>query len=56
MNCCFAIVPDGRDLPTAIFENLEDAMDWALARYGDNQFAIRHVTMTELPTAERRAS
>src|SRR6185436_4126520 len=34
MTCCYAIVPDGSDEPAALFEELEDAMDWGLRRYG----------------------
>src|SRR5688572_14829853 len=33
MNCCYAIVPDGSLEPVALFEALEDAMDWGLKRF-----------------------
>ena len=46
-NCCFAIVPDGAQAPVAVFEDLEDAMDWGVRKYGGGCFAIRHVSMTE---------
>jgi hypothetical protein len=39
--CCFAVIPDGADLPTAQFTDLEDAITWALARYGGDRFRIR---------------
>jgi hypothetical protein len=46
MNCCYAIVPDGSDDPAALFEELEDAMDWGLRRYGGDAFQIRYVEVT----------
>jgi len=48
MNCCYAIVPDGTDEPAALFEALEDAMDWGLRRYGGDAFQIRYVEVTSL--------
>ena len=48
MNCCYAIVPDGTDEPAALFEELEDAMDWGLQRFGDDAFQIRYVEVTSL--------
>jgi hypothetical protein len=48
MTCCFAIIPDGTTQPAALFEELEDAMDWALRRYGDDAFQIRYVEVTPL--------
>ena len=47
MTCCFAIIPDGVDVPVAVFESLEDAMDWGVRKYGGGQFTIRHVPVTE---------
>jgi hypothetical protein len=46
MTCCFAIIPDGTNQPAALFEALEDAMDWGLRRYGDDAFQIRYVEVT----------
>jgi hypothetical protein len=43
MTCCFAIIPDGTNEPAALFEQLEDAMDWGIQRYGDDAFQIRYV-------------
>ena len=48
MNCCYAIVPDGSDDPAALFEELEDAMDWGLRRYGGDAFQIRYVEVTSV--------
>lgn len=46
MTCCFAIIPDGTGQPAALFEDLEDAVDWALRRYGDDAFRIRYLRVT----------
>jgi hypothetical protein len=43
MTCCYAIIPDGTTEPAALFEDLEDAMDWGLRRFGDDAFQIRYV-------------
>jgi hypothetical protein len=43
----FAIVPDGREDPVALFDDLEDAMEWALKKYGGDRFQIRHVSYVE---------
>jgi len=48
MNGCFAIFPDGAATPSALFENLEDAMEWGLKRYGDDAFGIRYVQMARV--------
>lgn len=49
MNCCFAIIPEGGLAPVAVFEDLEDAMDWGVRKFGGGRFSIRHVSMTEAP-------
>jgi hypothetical protein len=43
MTSCYAIIPDGTTEPAALFQALEDAMDWGLRRYGDDAFQIRYV-------------
>jgi hypothetical protein len=48
MTCCYAIVPDGSCDPVALFEALEDAMDWGLQRFGDDAFQIRYVEVTSV--------
>ena len=48
MNGCFAIFPDGAATPSALFENLEDAMEWGLKRYGDDAFGIRYLEMARV--------
>jgi hypothetical protein len=58
-NCCFAIIPDGEQSPAAVFEHLEDAMDWGVRKYGGGRFAIRHVSMTEsaaMPNASKTSA
>jgi hypothetical protein len=47
LTCCFAIIPDGFDVPVAVFENLEDAMEWGVHKYGGGQFTIRHMPVTQ---------
>jgi hypothetical protein len=47
VTCCFAIIPDGVDVPVAVFENLEDAMDWGVRKYGGGRFTIRHMPVTQ---------
>lgn len=49
MTCCFAIVPDGAATPVAVFESIEDAMEWGVLKYGGGRFSIRHVPVTEMP-------
>jgi hypothetical protein len=53
MTCCFAIIPDGASAPAALFENLEDAMEWAVKKYGGDKFSIRHVAATDVTSADR---
>lgn len=54
---CFAIVPDGHQHPTAMFDDLEDAMEWGLNKYGGDRFSIRRFTYLEAsePAAAREA-
>lgn len=47
MTCCFAVIPDGKDNPVAVFESLEDAMDFGVRKFGGGRFAIRHMPITE---------
>jgi hypothetical protein len=53
---CFAVFPDGAGSPAAIFEDLEDAMDWGLKRYGDDAFGIRYLEMAKVERAESRGA
>ncbi len=47
MNHCFAIVPDDKNEPVALFDDLEDAMEWGLMKFGGDRFRIRHVSFIE---------
>ena len=53
MTCCFGVFPDGSADPAAVFESLEDALDWAVQKYGEG-FSIRHVPVAEVAEGERR--
>jgi hypothetical protein len=48
MNEAFAIYPDGDDVPSAWFSDLEDATEWALNRYGGDHFCIRLFVFAQL--------
>jgi hypothetical protein len=52
MTCCYAIIPDGTGQPAALFEELEDAMDWAIEKYGDDRFRIRYLRVAAIQRAE----
>jgi hypothetical protein len=47
MSQCYAIVPDDREEPVAVFDDLEDAMEWALRKFGGDKFRIKHVEYVE---------
>lgn len=49
MRTCFAIVPDGGDAPVAVFHDLEDAIEWALKKYGGDRFKIKHLSLLDTP-------
>lgn len=53
MNCSFGVFPDNSSLPSAIFQDLEDAIAWALDRYGADKFSLRHWDVTVVERAER---
>lgn len=56
MSLSFAIVPDGSNQPAAVFAELEDALDWALTRFGADRFAVRHFQATRIERAERHGA
>jgi hypothetical protein len=39
----FAIIPDGYQQPSALFADLEAAMDWGIETYGGGAFRITWV-------------
>ena len=52
----FAIWPDEQETPSAFFADLEDATDWALARYGSDRFSIcLHVLDPAIEPAARKS-
>jgi hypothetical protein len=53
---CFAIFPDGATTPSAVFQNLEDAMEWGLKRYGDDAFGIRYLEMARVERGDASAA
>jgi hypothetical protein len=48
MELCFAVVADGEEQPAAVFQTLEDALDWALFRLGSDNFRVRHLRLVPL--------
>lgn len=50
---CYAIIPHGENLPSALFMQLEDAMDWGLRAYGRDAFRIRRIEVAKVEKADR---
>jgi hypothetical protein len=42
MDDAYGVYPDGLDRAAAVFQELEDAIAWGLARFGEDHFAIRY--------------
>ena len=54
--CCFAVVRDEDDSqPLAVFQHLEDALDWANGRFRRRPFRIRQVQLLRLEEERSRA-
>lgn len=54
---CYGIFPDGAVNPSAVFESLEDAMEWGLKRYGDDAFGIKYLEVARVERGDtQRAS
>ncbi len=53
---CFGVFPDGASHPAAVFRELEDALDWGLHRYGDDQFKIRYVPVLRVEQGDGTGS
>jgi hypothetical protein len=53
---CFAIIPDGDRLPSALFVDLQDAMDWGLETYGGDAFSIKYMEVAPVESADLRAA
>jgi len=56
MITCFAIIPDGQNVPSALFAELEDAVDWGLDTYGGNAFRIRYLEVAQVENEDRDSS
>ena len=52
MIACFAVFPDEVNRAVAVFNELEDAMEWGLQRYGDGAFRIRYVQVMKVEGTE----
>ena len=52
---CYAIIPEGASLPSAMFAEIEDAMDWGLHTYGGKAFRIRYLQVAQIEKADRGA-
>jgi hypothetical protein len=50
---CYAIIPEGESLPSALFAAIEDAMDWGLHTYGCRSFRIRYLEVAQVEKADR---
>jgi hypothetical protein len=53
---CYAIIPDGQNLPAALFAEIEDAMDWGLHIYGSRSFRIRYLQVAQVEKGDGVAS
>lgn len=49
----FAIIPDGDQHPSALFADLEAAMDWGMETYGGGGFRITWVDMMPVEQEDR---
>jgi hypothetical protein len=49
---CYAVIPDGEDLPSALFTELEDAMDWGSHAYADRGFRVRYLEVAQIEKAD----
>jgi hypothetical protein len=52
---CYAIIPEGESLPSALFTEIEDAMDWGLHAYGGKAFRIRYLEVAQVEKGDRGA-
>jgi hypothetical protein len=41
MRDAYAVIPDGNSTPSAVFFDVEEAIDWGLTRYGSDAFCIK---------------
>jgi hypothetical protein len=50
MRDAYAVIPDGDAAPSAVFFDVEEAIDWGLTRYGSDAFRIKGLAVE--PVAE----
>jgi hypothetical protein len=49
----FAIIPNGYQQPSALFMDLEAAMDWGIETYGGGAFCIRWIDLMPVERDDR---
>jgi hypothetical protein len=52
----FGVIPDGSQKPAGLFQDLEDAIDWALRRYGSDAFRICHHDALPAPAEDAKTA
>jgi len=52
----FAIIPDGDQQPSALFTDLEAAMNWGIETYGCDAFRIQWLEVAQVERAEARGA
>jgi len=52
----FAIFPDGDQQPSALFADLEAAMEWGVETYGCDAFRIRWLEVAPIERSEARGA
>ncbi len=45
---CYAIIPEGDELPSALFMHFEDAMDWGSHACAGKGFRIRYLEVAQI--------
>jgi hypothetical protein len=54
MRDAYAVIPDGNSAPSAVFFDVEEAIDWALTRYGSDSFCIKGLAVQPMAPEEPR--
>ncbi len=49
MRDAYAVIPDGNSVPSAVFVELQEAIDWGLTRYGSDAFCIKGLVIEPMP-------
>jgi hypothetical protein len=56
MFSCFAIIPDGKNEPAALFADFRDAMDWGLTTFGNRGFRVRFLKVAQVESSDRETA